>query len=412
MVHAGRTADATQHLLEIRAQHRRAAIVHQHHMVLVRPIQIALPPRPGGERRVDREILPGGRARQQPQQAGGILERRHDLLDARQHDMDARQRLGQVAVALVGDDHRAAGLRDQEIRPGDADIGGQELLPQLGPRLGQDVAALVEHPVSRQIGVRLAKLLLPVLAVKVEGRGDDVARQLVAQLDNVFAEIGLHRRDAVALQVLVHADLLGDHALALGHRPRAGLLADRQHLRTGIVRGGAPMQLPAGCLQLRLVRLEVEIEVGQRVVLDVPADIAQLLEFRQPRHRRRPPADERRPGIGQRLLQSRIGDGGGGVLLEGGTGDDVHAGVLLNGANLAEETRLGTPAFHPPQPAHENGQRLPAPPALLKRAGSPPAQRRISPAGGVSAPVPASPSPARRCWRVPASRSCFPPGRG
>ena len=46
---------------------------------------------------------------------------------------------------------------------------------------------------------RLAELRLPVLAVQVERRRDDVAGQLVAKLDDVFAEVGLDRRDAVGV---------------------------------------------------------------------------------------------------------------------------------------------------------------------------------------------------------------------
>ena len=107
------------------------------------------------------------------------------------------QGLGQVAIALVGDDDAAAGLGDQEVGAGDADVGREEFLAQPGARLGQDVAPLVEHAVGRQVGVDCAEALLPVLAVEVEGRGDDVARRLVAELQDVFAKIGLDRGDAV-----------------------------------------------------------------------------------------------------------------------------------------------------------------------------------------------------------------------
>ena len=119
--------------------------------------------------------------------------------------MHPRQRLGQVAVALVGDDDAAAGLGDQEVGAGDADIGGEEFLPQLGARLGQDVAAFAEHAVGRQVGVRVAEAVLPVLPVQVERGRDDMARQLVPELDDVLAEIGLDRADAVAFEVLVDA---------------------------------------------------------------------------------------------------------------------------------------------------------------------------------------------------------------
>ena len=44
------------------------------------------------------------------------------------------------------------------VGAGDADIGGEEFLPQPGARLRKDVAALAEHAVRRQIGVAFAKL--------------------------------------------------------------------------------------------------------------------------------------------------------------------------------------------------------------------------------------------------------------
>ncbi len=40
------------------------------------------------------------------------------------------QDLRQVAVALVGDDDRGAGLGDEKIRARDADIGGKKALAQ------------------------------------------------------------------------------------------------------------------------------------------------------------------------------------------------------------------------------------------------------------------------------------------
>ena len=62
----------------------------------------------------------------------------------------------------------------------------------------------------------------------MDRRGDDVARRLVAELDDVFAEIGLDRRDAVRLEVIVERDLLGDHRLALGDGLGADGAADRR----------------------------------------------------------------------------------------------------------------------------------------------------------------------------------------
>ena len=324
MVHAGGAADAAQHLLEIRAEHVGAPIVDQHDMVFLGPVQVGRPTHAGREGGVDGEILARCAAREQPQQRRAILQRRDDLLDAGQRDMDARQGLGQVAIALIGHDHAAAGFGDQKIRPRDADIGGEEFLPQLGARLGQDVAPFVEHAVGRQVGVQPAEIRLPILAVQVEGRGDDVGGVLVAELQDVLAKIGLDRRDAVGFQMVVDAELLGDHRLALGDRLRAGGAANLKYGGAGVVGGAAPMDLAAGRLHLCLEGFEVEVEMGQGMVLDVAADVAELFEFRQPRHRIGAALQEGALGGAERLLQPGIGQCARRVLLEGGRGDGDH----------------------------------------------------------------------------------------
>ena len=132
VVHAGGAADAAQHLAELGAEHVGAAVVEEDDVVLLRPVEVAGAARAGGEGGVDGEVLPGGAPREQAQQGGRVLQRRHHLLDGGQRDVDARQGLRQVAIALVGDDDAAAGLGDQEIGAGDADIGGEEAVAQLG----------------------------------------------------------------------------------------------------------------------------------------------------------------------------------------------------------------------------------------------------------------------------------------
>ena len=130
VVHAGAAADAAEHVLELGAEHRRAAVVEEDDVVLLGPVEVARPARPGGEGRVDRHVLPGRRAGEEAEDLAHVLERRRDLLDRGEHDVDARQELGEVAVAFIGDDHRRAGLGDQEIRAGDADVGGEEALAE------------------------------------------------------------------------------------------------------------------------------------------------------------------------------------------------------------------------------------------------------------------------------------------
>ena len=195
--------------------------------------------------------------------------------------MHPRQDLGEVAVALVGDDHRGAGLGDEEIGAGDADIGGEETLAQDAARLGEQRRRLGELAVGAQLGMHPAEVVLDLLLGQVHRRRDDVARRLVAKLDDVFAEVGLHRLDAVVLEMLVEGDLLGDHRLALGDRAGAGLAADVEHDVARLGRGLGVVHLAAGLDHLLLIGLEVEVEMGQRVVLDVARLVAQRLEFRQ-----------------------------------------------------------------------------------------------------------------------------------
>ena len=81
--------------------------------------------------------------------------------------------------------------------------------------------------------------------------------------------------------MIVDPDLLGDHRFALGHRPRAGRAADAEDDVARLVGVAGEMHMPAAA-HLLLVGFQVEIEMRERVVLDVPRRVAQRLEFRQP----------------------------------------------------------------------------------------------------------------------------------
>ena len=98
----------------------------------------------------------------------------------------------------------------------------------IGARLGQESAAARER--SRSGGRSVCDAAEICLDLRPALRWTAGAMMwlgsLVAELDDVFAEIGLDRRDAVRLQVVVEPDLLGDHRLALGDGARAGLAAD------------------------------------------------------------------------------------------------------------------------------------------------------------------------------------------
>ena len=148
--------------------------------------------------------------------------------------MRAPQRLREIAVALVGDDDRRAGFRDQEIRAGDADIGRKKLFAQHGAGLGEQAFGRGEIAILVEIDMDAAEVLLHLFLVEMHRRRDDVRRRLAAQLDDVFAEVGFDRPHARGLDGGVEADFLGHHRLALGDHARAARLADVDDHRAGL----------------------------------------------------------------------------------------------------------------------------------------------------------------------------------
>ena len=107
--------------------------------------------------------------------------------------MDLGQGLGQVAVALVGDDDRRPGLGDEEIGAGQADVGGKKAVAQDRARLAEQLLGPRKVAVGREIAMDAAEVGLDVVAGDVDRRGDDVRGRLAAQLDDIFAEVGLDR---------------------------------------------------------------------------------------------------------------------------------------------------------------------------------------------------------------------------
>ena len=80
--------------------------------------------------------------------------------------MHLRQRLREIAVALVGDDDRRAGLGDEKIRARNADIRRKELArASTAARLGQQLFGLGEHAIVRQVRMHAAELPLDLLFV-------------------------------------------------------------------------------------------------------------------------------------------------------------------------------------------------------------------------------------------------------
>ena len=101
-----------------------------------------------------------------------------------------------------------------KLAPEIADLRGEELPAQVGPRGHREPAGLVGE---RRVHVRhLAQEDVADLGAVAVDRGDEeVRRPVVRELHDQLGEVGLQRRDARALERLVESGLLGGHRLDL-----------------------------------------------------------------------------------------------------------------------------------------------------------------------------------------------------
>ena len=100
--------------------------------------------------------------------------------------------------------------------------------------------------------------------------------------------------------------------------------------------------LAAGGEHVGFPFLQVEVEMRQRVVLDVACDVAKLLELRQRGDGGGAARDEAGAAARQCPLQPHVGQRAMGVLLEGGGGGDVHAGPVAAVQWLLRDRSLAT----------------------------------------------------------------------
>src|SRR5690606_12932237 len=78
-----------------------------------------------------------------------------------------------------------------------------------------------------------------------------------------------------------------------------------------------PVHMGTGSRRLALVFLEVKVKMSESMVLDVPADVPQVLELRQARAGRSPGRDEACRQSGQCSLKLRVMQRNPDILLEG-----------------------------------------------------------------------------------------------
>src|SRR5215212_11754458 len=99
-------------------------------MHLLRPVELAFATRSRDEVGVDGELLAGPATREELDKDREVRKAWDQLLYPHHDHVDRRHARHQPPVALIGYGADRARLGDPEVRPGHADIRGQELLPQ------------------------------------------------------------------------------------------------------------------------------------------------------------------------------------------------------------------------------------------------------------------------------------------
>ena len=197
-----------------------------------------------------------------------------DLLQADGGNVELRAGGGHVGIALVGAYHDVARLGNAEVGTGHAGLGGEELVAQRQARpVGEIRGVVVAHVVADAF---LLEELAHVVVAQVDGGHDNVAGLLPLQLDDALAEVGLDDLDAACLEVGVHLALLGEHRLRLHHLPNAVLLEnliDDFIELPGILR---PVDDAAVLLGIGGKLIEILVEMGDGVALDLRGFLAQL----------------------------------------------------------------------------------------------------------------------------------------
>ena len=144
---------------------------------------------------------------------------------------------------------------------------------------------------------------------------------------------------------LVDADLLADHRFALGHRLGAEPPANLDDGRARLLRGPRKMHMSPRLRDLGLIALEIEVEMRERVILDVARRFAQRLEFRQPVDRALALSDEIRAHMSKRALQLLVLHGAHGIALESfGGGMNGHDGIRC-GIEHRDHSSMPAPPF-------------------------------------------------------------------
>ena len=218
-VEAGSAAQAVERLAEHGVgQHPAAPVIDHHDMNFARAVQFVGAARTVDEVGVAGQFLAGRGARENLQEMTKVRQFGDYFLDPHQRDQRFGKRAGEAAVALILDQHERAGFSDREIDAGHAHFGAQENRAQPFAGGGREQFRFGRVRDTELLGEELAD----ILARKMNRRCDDMGRRFVAELNDIFTEVGLDRLDAGRRQRGIELDFLGGHRFAFDHPLGAG----------------------------------------------------------------------------------------------------------------------------------------------------------------------------------------------
>src|SRR5208282_2918335 len=138
------TANTVQHfaLFGI-GQQLAASVVDQHHMEFLRSVHFARAARTSNQRAVGRDALPSAGSSQHRPKHSQVFETRNDFLNARDHNVNARQAGAEASITFVGGNGNDAGIRHQKIRARNPHFGGKKSLAQFAARDRHQIPRIV-----------------------------------------------------------------------------------------------------------------------------------------------------------------------------------------------------------------------------------------------------------------------------
>ena len=121
--------------------------------------------------------------------------------------MDLGERADHAAVALVCHCEDSAGLRDCDVRAGDAHV-------RMGEFVSHHLAGRLDFFRNDRFVLYLciiSEKICDLLFVQMQSGHDHVNRGIALERDDEFAEVSLLHEDAVFAEDLVHVDFFGSH---------------------------------------------------------------------------------------------------------------------------------------------------------------------------------------------------------